>query len=74
MLDHFSFLHLPVSAVGRSSYLIRVWCYSAQARESAAPSGQDAINRLPRVNPGLLCFHGPSGRRLETQLLPKLVS
>jgi len=31
-------------------------------RYSGAPSGQDAIKRFPRVNPGL-CFHGPSGRR-----------
>jgi hypothetical protein len=72
MLDRFTSLHSPVSVVGKRSCLTRVWNNSAQPRESAAPSGQDAINRLPRVNPAMLS--GPSGRRPDTQLLPGLLS
>jgi hypothetical protein len=75
MLDRFPSFHLLVSVIGKSSSLTRVWCYSAQARDSAAPSasGQDVINRRPRVNPGL-CSQGPSGRRQGAKLLPELVS
>ncbi len=73
MLDRFTSLHSPVSVVGKSNCLTKVWSYSAQVPESAARSGQDAINRFPRVNPGL-CFHGPSGRRPDTQLFPGLLS
>ena len=46
-------------------------CAMRRRRIPLAPSGQDVIKKLPRVNPGLnpglLCFQGPSGRRYCTK-------
>ena len=56
MLDRFTSFHMPVSVVGKSCCLARVWCYSAQASDSAAPSEAGRDKKVSQGKPWAYAF------------------